>query len=237
MEKIKEDMICYWSRRTDEFSAQRCREFQSPKRQLWMDEFKKYIPMDRKLRILDLGTGTGFFANVLALEGHDVVGIDLTAHMIEEAKRKAALYQVPSTFYVMDAEAPDFPAASFDVLISRNLTWALPHLDKAYAAWHGLLKKGGLLLNFDGDYCHEKSDAALPENHAHKKIGADMWSAYEQMKDVLRRPALRPQWDEELLARAGFCDVRVDTSVWQRIYPVIDEFYNPTPIFAIAAYA
>lgn len=110
-----------------------------------------------------------FFANILALEGHDVVGIDLTEHMIAEAKRKAELYDVPSVFYVMDAERPDFPDDSFDVVISRNLTWALPHLGQAYKAWRRVLKDGGLLLNFDADYCHETTDMPLPASHAHQK--------------------------------------------------------------------
>lgn len=237
MEEIKRDMIAYWSQRVDEFSAQRCREFQSPKRQLWIEEFQRYFSMDAPLRILDVGTGTGFFANILALEGHDVVGIDLTEHMIVEAKRKAELYHVPSAFYVMDAERPEFPDASFDVVISRNLTWALPNLGKAYKAWRRVLKDGGLLLNFDADYCHEKADMPLPAAHAHQQIAPSLLAEYERMKTVLRRPELRPQRDCELLAEAGFRDVRMDLSVWKRIYRDVDEFYNPTPIFCIAAYA
>lgn len=237
MEDIKRDMIQYWTQRVDDFSAQRCREFQSPKRRLWMEEFCRYIPMNKSLRILDVGTGTGFFANMLALEGHDAVGIDLTEHMIEEAKRKAAVYHVPSVFYVMDAEAPEFPEASFDVIISRNLTWALPNLDKAYAAWRRLLKAGGLLLNFDADYCHEKTDTALPPVHAHQCISPELMAEYETMKNRLRRPERRPQWDEALLTAAGFRDIHIDYSVWKRIYHDADEFYNPTPIFCIAAYA
>ncbi len=33
---------------------------------------------------------------------------------------------------VMDAENPEFADESFDVVISRNLTWTLPHADRAY---------------------------------------------------------------------------------------------------------
>ena len=58
------------------------------------------------------------------------------------------------------------------------------------------------------------------------------------MKDQLRplqRP--RPQWDAELLRQAGFRSVAVDTGVWGRIYREVDEFYDPTPGFAITATA
>lgn len=35
----------------------------------------------------------------------------------------------------MDAEAPSFAPGSFDAVISRNLTWTLPNLERAYRAW------------------------------------------------------------------------------------------------------
>ena len=46
----------------------------------------------------------------------------------------------------------------------------------------------------------------------------------------------RPQWDVQLLVKAGFERVVVDMGVYKRIYREIDEFFNPTPIFTIAAY-
>ena len=45
-----------------------------------------------------------------------------------------------------------------------------------------------------------------------------------------------PQWDVQVLFEAGFREMHVDASVWKRIYDRKDEFYNPTPIFTIAAY-
>ena len=46
----------------------------------------------------------------------------------------------------------------------------------------------------------------------------------------------RPQWDVQLLIEAGFERVTVDKGVYKRIYAEIDEFFNPTPIFTIAAF-
>ena len=238
MEQLKEQMTDYWSWRVPSFSELRKKELSGKMRERWMDEFVKYIPMDRPLKILDLGTGTGYFACLLGQCGHDVTGIDLTEDMILEAGRVAAQLQIPAKFFVMDAEEPDFAPESFDVLVSRNLTWGLPHLEKAYAGWHRLLKKDGILLNFDADYCREDSGKALPENHAHKGIPEKRTLEYEAFKDTLRPTQQpRPQWDVELLRKAGFHDIRVDTEVYQRIYVEFDEFYNPTPIFGISAKA
>lgn len=74
------------------------------------------------LQILDVGTGTGYFAILLSQIGHQVTGIDLTDAMLKEARDNAALYQVPPTFQQMDAQKLAFLDQSFDVVISRNLT-------------------------------------------------------------------------------------------------------------------
>lgn len=238
MDAIKENMEHYWSRRVEKFSALRQREFAGEKHEQWMAELDRYLPAGRSLRVLDIGTGTGFFAFLLAERGHHVTGIDLTPDMIREAKRIADRLRLSVDFLVMDAENPEFPPNSFDAVVTRKLTWTLPHLPAAYQAWHALLKPGGVLVNFDADYCREQSAAALPPHHAHQDVGADLMKEYERMKEILRpsqKP--RPQWDAELLSQAGFTRILVDTHVWERVYSKVDEFYDPTPGFAISANA
>lgn len=238
MELIKERMCSYWTQRADGFSQQRMQEFSGDMHKRWLAEFERYLPFNRQMNILDLGTGTGFFAFLLGSEGHKVTGIDLTEKMIEEARRDSKILGIDADFFVMDAERPQFAPGSFDALVTRNLTWGLPHLGEAYHFWHQLLKPGGILINFDADYCRERQDVLLPKNHAHKQIEPKLLEEYEQFKAVLRpvqQP--RPVWDKELLRAAGFRDIQIDTGVWKRIYQEADEFYNPTPIFTITAWA
>ena len=192
MQDIKKRMTDYWSRRAEGFSSLRLRELQGEKHDLWLAELKKYISMDRPLRILDLGTGTGFFAFLLAAQGHEVTGIDLTPDMIREAERTAEALGIEASFYVMDAEQPAFAPGSFDALVTRNLTWGLPHLAQAYEAWHDLLKPGGVLVNFDADYCREKEPETLPADHAHKSIAPGLMKEYEAFKEELR-PGQKPR--------------------------------------------
>lgn len=238
MMKLKRQITNYWSQRVEGFSSLRRREPSSEKSRLWRLELERYLPTSGTLKILDVGTGTGFLACLLAEKGHQVTGIDLTPDMITAAKATATCLSIPADFLVMDAEEPAFAPRSFDAIVTRNLTWTLPHLEAAYARWHTLLKLGGVLINFDGDYCREKVPDVLPPNHAHQGIGAKLMLEYESMKDILRPTQQpRPQWDIMLLKRAGFHNIQVDQSIWKRVYGQADEFYNPTPIFTISAIA
>lgn len=240
MEQIKHRVAHYWSHRAGGFETQRLHEYESGKRERWLAEFRKYLPKGRPLRILDIGTGTGFFACLLAAEGHETLGIDLTPDMIAHAEHMSAVLGVDARFEMMDAEEPRLEPGSFDALVTRNLTWTLPHVDKAYREWYRLLKPGGVLINFDADYCRALEDGdevRLPENHAHRLVTEELRQENEAITmEVGAYQQPRPQWDVQLLAEAGFDRILVDMGVYRRIYAEVDEFYNPTPIFTIAAY-
>lgn len=239
MEGIKHRIAHYWSHRAEGFETQRLREFDSAKRGRWLAEFRRYLPEGKPLRILDIGTGTGFFACLLAAEGHEATGIDLTPEMIEHAGHMAAVLGLDADFLLMDAEEPEFEDGSFDALVTRNLTWTLPHIEKAYREWYRILKPGGVLINFDADYSaaqEEEEEHELPADHAHKLVPEYMKTENEAITmEVGAYHGPRPQWDVQLLVEAGFERITVDMGVYRRIYAEIDEFFNPTPIFTIAA--
>ncbi|MBR2764668.1 MAG: methyltransferase domain-containing protein [Blautia sp.] len=240
MESVKHRIVQYWTQRAQAFQDQRIREFEDVKHERWLREIERYLPQDRSLRILDLGTGTGYFALILAARGHEVLGIDLTPEMISRAHETAGKLGIHADFRVMDAENPDFEPESFDVLVTRNLTWTLPDLEKTYAEWYRLLKPGGILINFDADYCRgvwDKGDDSLPDTHAHRTLSQAQWAENEAITlelSAYQQP--RPQWDVGLLIEAGFEKICLDTGVYRRIYQEMDEFYNPTPVFCLAAY-
>lgn len=83
----------------------------------------------------DVGTGTGYFAILLALHGHRTTGIDFTRAMLQEAEETADSYAANASFLYMDAQALDFPDNSFDAIVTRNLTWTIPEPEKAYQEW------------------------------------------------------------------------------------------------------
>ena len=248
----KEKIAAYWTKRSDSFLEQRRAELHSPLAMRWLDEIQKYLcskydskvindkitSQNKLLKILDVGCGTGFFTILLAKQGHNVTGTDLTPDMIENARILAKEEGTECEFQVMDAEHLSFPDQSFDVVISRNLTWTLPEAAQAYKEWSRVLKPGGLLLNFDANYgatnFAETSD--LPENHAHNQLGNSLMQECEDIKRQLPISSyIRPAWDVEELGKVEMEQISIDLGVSKRVYKEKDAFYNPTPMFAIAA--
>lgn len=96
-------------------------------------------------RVLDVGTGIGepamSAAALVGTAGH-VTGIDLAPDMIARARQRAASNV---EFAVGDVESMDFPAASFDVVLSRwGLMFAVDHV-AAFRALARVLVPGGVL--------------------------------------------------------------------------------------------
>ena len=232
----KERIVNYWEKRSDSFLVQKRQELHSAMAERWMKEIRGQLPEGKKLRILDVGCGAGFFSILLAKEGYQVTGIDLTPDMIKNARLLAEEEKVSCEFQVMDAENPEFQEETFDVVISRNLTWTLPHVQHAYQEWIRVLKKGGILLNFDANYgiTDFSNVADLPENHAHNILGDDMMRECEEIKRQLPISSYsRPAWDLETLGALELKEFKLDLGISSRIYLEKDAFYNPTPLFML----
>ena len=134
------------------------------------------------------------------------------------------------------AEKPDFPDETFDVIVSRNLTWTLPDAAGAYKEWIRVLKSGGILINADANYGADNftDTSGLPANHAHHAVGDAMMQECEEIKRQLPISSyIRPAWDLETLGRLEMEKFSIDLGISSRIYQKKDEFYNPTPMFLV----
>ncbi len=105
-----------------------------------------------KKRILDIGTGTGFLAILLAELGHEVVGIDLSEGMLSVAREKAGKAGVGIDLKIADAENLPFDDESFDAIICRHVLWTLPNPEKAVREWSRIVRNGGKVVVIDGSW-------------------------------------------------------------------------------------
>lgn len=236
----KQPIVSYWGKRAGDFAALRQEELRSKKAERWKRELLPFLPRDKRAPILDIGTGSGFFSILLAEEGYEnVTGIDLTPQMIERAREMVVGMKNAPSFYVMDAEKLKFPSESFQAIVTRNLTWTLPHMEQAYGEWYRVLKKNGVLLNFDANYGNEEEELPkeeLPQNHAHKMISEELNIEYEKIiKSLPATYMSRPARDVEMMKNTGYRRILLDFQLSDRIYQEVDEFYNPVRMFAIQA--
>jgi ubiquinone/menaquinone biosynthesis C-methylase UbiE len=110
-----------------------------------------YIPSSSK--VLDIGCGAGRTTTWLAAEGHDVIGLDFAAKMIEAARS-----QNPNMSYVIaDATAINFKSSRFDVVVfSFNGIDCIPSRAKRLEALREIrrvLKPGGYFIFSSHNHC------------------------------------------------------------------------------------
>ena len=147
----------------------------------------------------------------------------------------------------MNAEELSFEDEAFHVVISRNLTWDLPHPEKAYSQWTRVIKKGGLLLNFDANwynylYYDEAKEAFKKDKAVSKELNFDQEKdgvKYSDMEEIAKKIPLssiiRPAWDKEILSQLGM-NVVADTSIWEKVWTEKERLsYASTPLFLIKA--
>ena len=186
-------------------------EFSSFRKQAWKDRINKKIYFKGSgLDILDIGTGPGFFSCILSEEGHNVTGIDQSPGMLECAEENAERLNVRPKFIKADINEIDtrFPRESFDVIISRNVTWTLEHPKEVYKKMKELLRPGGIILIYDANWFKHNFDEELKkkverlEKEHFEKYGVERKvtkADYEYYDTAPLTKEDRPNWDINVL--------------------------------------
>ncbi len=256
LESLKQENETYWTGRAAGYSEVNKDELRTQQKATWTAELTGQIAeafpgaQPHELRVLDMGCGPGFFSIILARAGFRVTAGDYTPAMLGEARANAAAQGVEGAieFVRMDAEALEAADGTFDVVVSRNLTWNLPRPDAAYAEWLRVLKPGGLLLNYDANWYAHLYDAELrqayeADRQATQQAGIkDEYAGtdIDAMEDIARQmplsPVVRPAWDESVLRELGAAEVEVNPQVWERVFSPEERVnYASTPMFRVKA--
>ena len=140
----------------------------------------------------------------------------------------------------------EFPDGTFDAVITRNVTWNLEHPVRAYQEWYRVLKKDGVLLNFDANWYRYLCDEELRKGYEEdrKKTKEQQVEDYYEGTDIaeMERIAaavplteiLRPAWDLHVMEEIGFQDCRSDETVNERILSRADQINGEsTPMFLV----
>lgn len=189
----------YWDHRARVYDeGQRRGGRDAVDRDLWSRVWSGALP-PAPARVLDLGTGSGHAAFVLAGLGYDVTGVDSSAGMLDIARdrgRQEAKGDSP-TFVLGDAVDPPV-GGGFDAVVSRYLMWTLREPLTALQRWRGLLRPGGVLAVVDSTWFAEGIEGSP----------AEFIDSYgEVMDDLPLAGADSIAATAEVVATAGFTDV------------------------------
>jgi SAM-dependent methyltransferase len=154
--KLQEQINQYWNEsaltgQAKSADGRPIKAIRAVEREVWLTSLQPLLPPP-PTDVIDVGTGTGFLAFLLADLGHRVTGIDLAESMLEggralaRERTEAGVPGQPPVFMVGDAMVPPLPPSSADVVANRNVTWTLLDPELALRNWFTLLRRGGRLL-------------------------------------------------------------------------------------------
>jgi SAM-dependent methyltransferase len=106
--------------------------------------FVKFARIAAGETVLDVGTGTGVVAITAARAGAQVMALDLTPALLEQARENARIARQDDIVWIEgDVEQLPYADASFDVVLSQFGHMFAPRPDIAIAEMHRVLKPKG----------------------------------------------------------------------------------------------
>jgi SAM-dependent methyltransferase len=135
-------------------------------------------------RILDVGSGDGYYDWRISRSGAHVTGIDLHEKRLAFARKH---YQGERTeFLAMDAEQADFPPASFDKAMSLCVIEHLGDDEKVLRNISRAMRPGGLLV-FSADSLSNPGIRAEERDRHRKRYAVRTFYTPEIVRDKLSR--------------------------------------------------
>ncbi|MBE5783434.1 MAG: class I SAM-dependent methyltransferase [Clostridiales bacterium] len=168
-------------------------------------ETARMLPLQKGIKLLDLGCGTGLELDEVyaLLSDVDTVGIDLCAQMLEELKKKPYahhLHLIQGSYFDVPFGENEFDAAvSVESLHHFTAERKLPLYQKLYRA----LKDGGVYVETDYAAADDQEEAFYFSEYERMAKGAEP-GAFHYDTPLTREHTL------ELLKKAGFESVTVE---------------------------
>jgi len=148
--------------------------------------------------VLEVGVGTGLALPYYAADRR-VTGIDLSTEMLAQARRRVADREIGNVVALreMDAEATDFPDASFDVAVAMFVASVVPHPRALLAEMRRVVRPGGVVAACTWSYGEDMEmlrgfwDAARRLDEGAPDEGSTMrYRSVEELADLWQRVGL-----------------------------------------------
>lgn len=153
----------------------------------------KYIQVTPGMRILDLGTGSGYLAFPFAKKHTqaEVVGLDIVEKTLATNQRKAKLEGINNLHFV-SYEGMKFPFEdnSFDLVITRYALHHFPEINDTFHEINRVLKNDGILFLSDPTPNDDDTERFVDEYMQMKKDGHIKFYTKDEWKEIGNLAAL-----------------------------------------------
>lgn len=157
---LTEEIRDYWSKRSESFDLAFGHRIQpGAEAAAWAEPMRRHLPA-APAKVLELACGTGEVTQLLLDLGYQLTALDFSAAMLARARRKHA-GRPGLRFLEADAQATMEPAGQYDAVVCRHLVWTLTRPEQAFADWMRILRPGGILLVYDGDWSGPRPSGRL----------------------------------------------------------------------------
>ena len=134
-----------------------------------MRDYLDAMAIDDASEVLDLGCGTGVAARAIARRpgfSGRVTGVDLSAYLVEAATRLAANEGLGEhvQFETGDTQSLELEDESFDAVVAHTLMSHVPDPTAVLGEAVRLVRPGGAIGVFDGDYASASFEAENAED-------------------------------------------------------------------------
>ena len=158
-----------------------------------LERILSFIDVKKGMRILDLGTGSGYLSFPIAKNNPccDVIGLDIVNSALEANRARAVAEGIKNLSFV-SYDGIDFPfdANTFDLVVTRYALHHFPDIEHSIGEVSRVLKSGGML--FISDPCPNECDTErfVDDYMRLKKDGHIKFYTKDEWTAICRRQGL-----------------------------------------------
>jgi SAM-dependent methyltransferase len=110
----------------------------------YLRQIRRYHPVDASTRILEIGTGTGWFPLLCKMNGLSCRGLEISPQLVDYARQFGRPYGIEADIELGNAEESDLGSEVYDVILAQSVFEHIEHWERAARSVYRALRPGGL---------------------------------------------------------------------------------------------
>ena len=129
----------HWNKKAAEFNIDR----NADEIGRWEKVLSEFLGRDKSKSVVDIGTGTGFLANITGKLGHPTIGMDLSREMLKYAVKQGETCASSAMYIEGNASELPFVDDSIDYIVNARFIWTLLEPEITLREWFRVIRRGG----------------------------------------------------------------------------------------------